>query len=252
MNILVTAGNTQAPIDRVRCLTNIFSGRTGAAIALAAWTRGHTVTLATSHPEALHDFDVDPRQPFERWTLLPYRTFDDLAAMLQAQLRGAPFHAVCHCAAVSDYLPAGAFSPKPGTVFNARTSEWEGRSGPPAFAEQKAGKIKSQEPELWLRLVRAPKLIDRFRSPWGFEGILVKFKLEVGLGDDELLQAAEHSRNQSAADLIVANTLEGSKHWAYLGPLADGYERVTRAELPERLVTAIEELHDAESSAPSS
>ncbi|HEY2908611.1 MAG TPA: phosphopantothenoylcysteine decarboxylase, partial [Gemmataceae bacterium] len=66
MNILVTAGNTQAPVDRVRCLTNIFSGRTGAAIALAAWTRGHTVTLATSHPESLHDFDVDPRQPFER------------------------------------------------------------------------------------------------------------------------------------------------------------------------------------------
>ncbi|HEY2909689.1 MAG TPA: phosphopantothenoylcysteine decarboxylase, partial [Gemmataceae bacterium] len=223
------------------------SGRTGAAIALAAWTRGHTVTLATSHPEALHDFDVDPRQPVERWSLLPYRTFDDLAAILQAQLRGAGFDAVCHSAAVSDYLPAGAFSPKPGTVFNARNNEWEGRSGPPAFLEQKAGKIKSQEPELWLRLVRAPKLIDRFRTPWGFEGILVKFKLEVGLGDDELLQVAEDSRNQSAADLIVANTLEGAKHWAYLGPLGDGYERVTRAELPERLVSAIEELHDAES-----
>ena len=50
MNVLVTAGNTQAPIDRVRCVTNIFSGRTGAAIANAAWGRGHAVTLATSNP----------------------------------------------------------------------------------------------------------------------------------------------------------------------------------------------------------
>ena len=51
MNLLITAGNTQARIDRVRCLTNIFTGRTGAAIAAEAAARGHTVTLATSHPD---------------------------------------------------------------------------------------------------------------------------------------------------------------------------------------------------------
>ena len=53
MNILVTAGNTQARIDKVRCLTNIFTGRTGASIAVAAHQRGHRVTLFTSHPEAV-------------------------------------------------------------------------------------------------------------------------------------------------------------------------------------------------------
>ena len=31
MNLLITAGNTLAPIDRVRGLTNVFTGRTGAA-----------------------------------------------------------------------------------------------------------------------------------------------------------------------------------------------------------------------------
>ena len=53
MNVLVTAGNTLAPIDRVRGLTNVFTGRTGAGIALAAHERGHAVTLLTSHPEAV-------------------------------------------------------------------------------------------------------------------------------------------------------------------------------------------------------
>ena len=53
MNILVTAGNTQTPLDRVRCITNIFSGRTGARIAAEAAARGHRVTLLTSHPEVL-------------------------------------------------------------------------------------------------------------------------------------------------------------------------------------------------------
>src|SRR5438034_5962598 len=45
MRILVTAGNTLVPIDRVRCITNIFTGRTGARIALHAQERGHDVTL---------------------------------------------------------------------------------------------------------------------------------------------------------------------------------------------------------------
>jgi phosphopantothenate-cysteine ligase/phosphopantothenoylcysteine decarboxylase/phosphopantothenate--cysteine ligase len=51
MHILVTAGNTQAPIDDVRCITNIFTGHTGTRIALAAYSRGHSITLLTSHPE---------------------------------------------------------------------------------------------------------------------------------------------------------------------------------------------------------
>ena len=55
MRILVTAGNTQAPVDRVRCLTNIFSGRTGTRIALEARQHGHTVGLLTSHPEVVRD-----------------------------------------------------------------------------------------------------------------------------------------------------------------------------------------------------
>jgi phosphopantothenoylcysteine synthetase/decarboxylase len=248
MNLLVTAGNTQAPIDRVRCITNIFSGRTGAAIAHAAWSHGHAVALATSHPETLLEFGIDPNNPAERFTLLTYRTFDELATILQTQLRGSPFDAVCHSAAVSDYLPAGVFAANPDTVFHARTGDWEGRAGVPKFTEQKGAKIKSAEPELWVRLVRAPKLIDRFRTPWGFDGILVKFKLEVGISDEDLLAQAEFSRNQSAADLIVANTLEGAKHWAFLGPVGEGYERLSRAELPERLISVIEELLAASAS----
>jgi phosphopantothenate---cysteine ligase (CTP) len=243
MNVLVTAGNTQSPLDRVRCITNIFSGRTGAAVAAVAWQRGHTVTLATSHPERLVEFGI---QPDERFTLLSYRTFDELARLLQTQLRGNAFDAVCHSAAVSDYLPAGTFTPDSGTMFNAKTRSWECRGSAPSMTEQKAAKIKSTEQELWIRLVRAPKLIDRFRSPWGFEGILVKFKLEVGISDAQLLEVADFSRNQSAADLMVANTLDGARHWAYLGPIRENYERIPRAELPERVLSAIEELHAAQ------
>lgn len=242
MNVFVTAGNTQSMIDRVRCVTNIFSGRTGASVARTAWGRGHTVTLATSHPDVLSEFGINPKAPGERFTVLPYNTFDDLSSLMMAQFRTQRFDAVCHSAAVSDYLPAGTFTPDPGTFFNARTSQWEGgASGPAKLVEQKAGKIKSSEPELWLRLVRAPKLVDRIRQPWGFGGTLVKFKLEVGISEETLLEVAEASRQQSSADLMVANTLDGAGHWAYIGPIGNRYERVPRRELPDRLIVAIED-----------
>jgi phosphopantothenate---cysteine ligase (CTP) len=104
--------------------------------------------------------------------------------------------------------------------------------------------LNSDSPELWLRLVRAPKLIDAVRSQWGFRGVLVKFKLEVGTSDEQLLAVAEDSRRQSLADLMVANTLEGSAHWAFVGPIAGDYVRVTRPQLADRLLDAIATLHE--------
>jgi hypothetical protein len=106
--------------------------------------------------------------------------------------------------------------------------------------DRSAAKVKSDEPELWLRLLRAPKLIDLVRSDWGYHGRLVKFKLEVGVSDDTLLDVAERSRTQSGADLMVANTLEGSGEYAFLGPLSGRYVRVSRAELPVKLLDALE------------
>lgn len=47
VNVLVTAGPTQEPIDPVRCLTNHSSGKTGYAIAAAARLAGAAVTLVS-------------------------------------------------------------------------------------------------------------------------------------------------------------------------------------------------------------
>src|SRR5262249_5342330 len=113
----------------------------------------------------------------------------------------------------------------------------------PALLDRTAAKIKSDEPELWLRLVRTPKLIDLVRTEWGFRGILVKFKLEAGISDERLLDIAERSRKQSGAELMVANTLEGAPSWAFLGPINDRYERVARADLARHLLDAVEQLH---------
>ena len=42
---------------------------------------------------------------------------------------------------------------------------------------------------------------------------------------------------------MAANTLEGARDWALLGPLNGHYQRVSRRELAVRLIEAVEQLH---------
>ena len=213
MKILVTAGNTQTPLDRVRCITNIFTGRTGTGIALRAAEKGHTVKLLTSHPELAPKSSV---------IALPYRTFDDLEALMAREIGDGAYDAVIHAAAVNDYLLAGTFAKRDGELVDVS-----------------AGKVKGNHGELWLQFRPAPKLVDKIRRDWRFAGKLVKFKLEVGVTDEELLEIAERSRVHSGADLMAANTLEGMHEWAFVGAGPGGYTRVGRAELADKILGAL-------------
>src|SRR5262249_60670867 len=100
------------------------------------------------------------------------RSVADRQAPLEGLLPGGSFDAIIHSAAVSDYAPAGIFSPAPGTQFRTPEGVWQGSEGPAALVDRCAGKVKSDAPEMWLRLVRTPKLIDRVRRDWGFRGVL--------------------------------------------------------------------------------
>jgi phosphopantothenate---cysteine ligase (CTP) len=239
MKLRVTAGNTYVSIDDVRYITNVFTGRTGATIALEAYRRGHGVTLLTSHPEVIGSLAHTPDDK-NRWLCTTYRTCDDLEISMAHYIFSSDLDAVIHCAAVSDYRVTGIFAPAPDTRLDSNSFTWQGR--PPMLVDRAAGKIKSDEPELWLRLERTRKLIDCIRREWKFDGVLVKFKLEVKVAEARLLEIAEQSRQQSGADWMVANTLEEAAVCAYLGSAA-GYKRFPRHELASRLLDAVEQQH---------
>lgn len=236
MKLLITAGNTMTLVDKVRCITNIFSGRTGASIAELAAARGHHVTLLTSKPEVVSTAFGTSLQ------VEPFVTFDDLHQAMKRHIEGTKLDGIIHCAAVSDFDCAGVYAPSPGTDFDAVTREWHAElDKSPSMVDRGAGKVKSSEPELWLRLVRTPKLVDKIRSEWGFHGLLVKFKLEVGILDEQLLAVAEKSRLESRADLMVANTLETMSEVAFIGPLHGSYQRLNRSDLAQRIISELEQ-----------
>jgi phosphopantothenate---cysteine ligase (CTP) len=234
MKILVTTGNTQTPIDQVRCITNIFTGRTGTRIALRAWDRDHFVCLLTSHPEVARELAGERKLSTETWQVRPYRTFEELEALMAETVASGGFDVLVHAAAVSDYHVVGVFAPAQGTSSSPE------QQGPPRMIDVRKGKVSSRHPDLWLRLTSTPKLADRVRGDWGFRGVFVKFKLEVGLNEQELLAAAERSRQQSGADWMVANAFEQRYQAAYIGAGENTYERVERTRLADALLDRVE------------
>ncbi len=236
MRILVTAGNTQSDIDQVRCITNVFSGKTCAKVAIEAARRGHDVLLLTSRPD-----QVD-HEPTASGTLVvkAYRTFDELDDQLSQSILTGSFDAIVHGAAVSDYQTAGVYRPGDGTFFDGDDNRWKSSTGAPQVEDVQSGKVKSHHREVWIRLTPTPKLVDKIRRDWGFQGLLVKFKLEVDVTDQDLLAIAETSRRHSKADLIVANTLSGMHSCAWIGGSDGIYDRVARPTLARQLLDRIE------------
>lgn len=101
MRILITAGPTREPIDAVRYIGNRSSGQMGAALASAALTAGHEVTLilgpvSVSMPSVSRRVDVETA-----------------AQMHQAVLSEFPSHdLLMMAAAVADYRPKHVHSGK--------------------------------------------------------------------------------------------------------------------------------------------
>ncbi|MEO0317570.1 MAG: phosphopantothenoylcysteine decarboxylase/phosphopantothenate--cysteine ligase [Pseudomonadota bacterium] len=99
--VLITAGPTFEPIDPVRGITNLSSGKMGYALARAARAAGADVTLV-SGPTAL------PRP--QGVTLLPVTTARDMHEAVMSQVAGQ--HVFIAVAAVADWRVANASEQK--------------------------------------------------------------------------------------------------------------------------------------------
>ena len=200
MNVLITAGGTIAPIDDVRQIANVSTGRLGASLAEAALDHGadvwylHTPTALRPFDRlARFDLDADPaaeaarlRTVHARWQTLRDRyhpiplgtgTMAEYTARLRELLLNQPLDVAILAMAASDYAP----------VANP-------------------GKLSSDADELVIRCARLPKLIAEVRdlAPTVY---LVGFKLAAGVPLADLIDQATRANQINRADLTVANDL---------------------------------------------
>lgn len=212
MKILITGGNTSVFIDKVRVISNVFKGKTAMNIAQYAWSAGDTVTV-------IGNSGMDGSYFLGNSRFLEYKTFDELESLMKYEIQNGNYDCVIHSAAVSDYKVSAVLDENLQVLDSSK-------------------KVGSDHSKMYLELTPTKKLIDEIR-PWGFKGKLVKFKLQVGISDEELLTIAKKSREHSDADIIVANCLEWSRERAYI-VTADEVIHVNRNELASKLLEKLQ------------
>ena len=165
-NVLVTAGPTREKIDDVRFLSNYSSGKMGFAIAAEAARRGAAVRLVAG-PVKL------PTPPgVERI---------DVESAEQMLAAARPLFADCDlfigAAAVADYRPEAPVE----------------------------GKIKKNDAEMEIRLVRNPDILATFASGRKPGQLAVGFALETAGG----LEYARKKLADKQLDLVAFNVYDG-------------------------------------------
>ncbi len=237
MNVVVTGGGTVAPVDDVRLLTNVSSGRLAAAITESFLNSGasvwHIHARSAQVPlkrRAQLDLDAaDPSAELDRLARLRRRwaevrdrlhlvplgegTVADYAATLRTTLQARPIDVAVLTMAVSDYEP-----------------------------EPHRGKLRSDDEALVIRCRRTPKVIRSVRD-WAPSVYLVGFKLLSDAPHDELIRRAEEACRVNRADLTVANdlrTLKQGRHTLHLVRPGAAVETLEPGEdLADRLVARI-------------
>lgn len=170
MNLLITAGATREPLDEVRFLSNVSTGRTGATLAELFSSKGHEVTLLRGESSAVAQNIADQEI---------FGSALDLCGRLKRRLTGDNYDAVIMTAAVADYRPI-AVAP---------------------------GKLSSDTEELSFKLVRNEKILPQLKSFSRRPLRVIGFKLTVGADRSEQAAAVTRQFQAGGVDAIVHNDL---------------------------------------------
>lgn len=171
MKVLITSGGTRVPIDDVRYIGNMSTGRYGAELAEAAYNIGNDVIF-------FHAKDsVYPRNLFERREFFNevYKDYNEYSKVISMSKALQP-DIIISAAAVSDYI-----------------------------VDKTEGKISSDGDELVIRLKKAQKILPEFKKVCP-NALVVGFKLLVSPKAKDIYTAVQKVLD-NGADLVIFNDL---------------------------------------------
>jgi len=180
--VLITSGGTREAIDDVRFVSNISTGRTGAALADTFVRVGYPVTF-------LHG--AQSKIPELACETVPYSSSQNLEDELKKVLSARDFEVVIHLAAVSDYIPEKLEVDQEVYVLPL------------------TDKLPSHSDSLSIRFRQNDKLLHKIRGFSKNNAIkLVAFKLTSGADETQQKQAVVKLFQNSSCDLVVANDMQ--------------------------------------------
>lgn len=251
LNIMITAGGTDEPIDSVRKITNSSTGRLAAKIQ-ASWLN---YAQRTGCPLMIHYVAAQGAVMPESMTLTELYRISDTFSLQQTVrdiLATNDIDIIIHLMAVSDYHVADVISVDDLADCLAHHLLKRTSGGVeitpeiikgflaemPEINDVRDGKISS-DTDLILRLSRTPKIIREMKelSPGSR---LIGFKLLSNVSEEQLVQVAERQRMVCNCEFVVANDLagiHGDRHEAVFVRDGQVFERcITKDEIAEKLV----------------
>lgn len=209
--ILVTSGGTSEPIDSVRKITNVSTGRLGSLVGECFLEAGAFVDYITTKTAL--------RPENENCQIYTIESTRELLHTMEDLLNKHQYDGVIHAMAVSDYYV--------DFVSNLQTISGACEKGIDIVAEEnrvelligdEENKISSSLDNLVLVLRPTPKVIHSIKNIQP-DTLLFGFKLLVGTGEDALVKEALRVMEKNKCDYMVANDLNkisGDSHTAFL------------------------------------
>ena len=180
MEVLITSGGTEEPIDGVRTISNFSTGKTGATIAEYFYKSGFKVTLLASKRAIVPDLNIE---------IIRYQSFHDLNTTLKQLLETRTYTGVIHAAAVSDFSVDYLLS-----------------NGEKIYSDSET-KIDSSKP---LSIILKPnfKILNKLKSYSRNKMIVVGFKLTKNGSASLIKNKIDNLFKDNNIDYVIHNDLK--------------------------------------------
>ncbi len=248
MNILITAGGTSEPIDRVRNITNMSTGTLGNTIA-AQFDKVPEV-------EKIYYIcgNITKLPQSDKTEIIHISDTVSLKKAIESVFEKATVDIIVHSMAVSDYrvklvtscskVADSIYKCKQYNSFDSLNEENAESFTSDIFENSKImlnnrGKISSDINNMILVMERTPKIISLFHE-YSPKSILVGFKLLDSVSREALINAALNVMEKNKCSLVLANDLsniDDKHHTGYLVTKSGHYEMYnTKLEIASAIV----------------
>jgi phosphopantothenoylcysteine decarboxylase/phosphopantothenate--cysteine ligase len=207
LRILITAGATREPIDTVRFISNVSTGKMGVEIAKEAARRGHSVYLLQGTGSYPAPEDILTAR---------FTTTKDLMKKVTEII--SDFDVYISAAAVSDYAPE--------------------------FVDAKIG---SNQEELVLRLKPTPKVIREAKKAARKDTLFVAFKLEYNKENIVEIAKKAYDDIADIIVVNDLADIDDSKHIAQILCKGRVHRASTKEDIAKQIIQSVENYDERES-----
>lgn len=241
INIVITAGGTSEPIDKVRKITNSSTGRLGSIIANKLIQRkdiGKIFYITTKKAIKPQIGALTLAGLCEKLEIIEIETTMQLKEAVEKVILNNEIDYFIHAMAVSDYYVDYVSTANIIANELKDSNDFEETLKNPINKLDKTNKISSYEDNLIVVLKQTPKIIGLIKelSP---NTHLFGFKLLDDVSKEYLIEIASKLRDKNNCDYVIANDLKDIRNGNHKAFIIDKAGSIEEIEGKENIATNI-------------